>query len=203
MQLDAVQCRMARAALGLGVRDLATLADVSPNTIARLERGEALHRRTQAFIRGFLEAEGVSFIDGGTPSIEGGQGARLGLAEPSPYSDLWRALWSLPDFHREPATALIALTDIFASYLEIIRSERREPDVWERLNLRDALEALSVDNPFMAFACLRPGITPPDNQSRDYPISREDAAAVAPVDLAYLSEGLAKLRASRGQNPSG
>ena len=34
------QCRMARAGLGLGVRELAAAADVSTNTIARLERGE-------------------------------------------------------------------------------------------------------------------------------------------------------------------
>lgn len=197
MELDAVQCRMARAALGIGVRDLATLADVSPNTVARLERGEALHRRTQAFIRGALEAEGVSFIDRGVASLQGGQGVRLGPPPPSRYGDLFGSLWTLPDFRREPAAALGALIDIFASYLEIIRSERREPDVWERLDLRDALAALAAGNPFMAFACLRRGITPPDNQSPDYPIPSEQAASVAQVDLAYLSEGLAKVRASQ------
>ena len=39
------QCRMARVGLGLGVRELAELADVSTNTISRLERGESLYPR--------------------------------------------------------------------------------------------------------------------------------------------------------------
>jgi transcriptional regulator with XRE-family HTH domain len=54
---------MARAALQIGVRDLAGLAAVSPNTIARLERGEALHARTLTAIRAALEAGGVIFVD--------------------------------------------------------------------------------------------------------------------------------------------
>ena len=37
MKLISAQSKMARAALGLGVRDLASLAGVSPDTIARLE----------------------------------------------------------------------------------------------------------------------------------------------------------------------
>jgi transcriptional regulator with XRE-family HTH domain len=69
MELTAAQCRMARAALQLGVRDLAELAKVSPNTIARLERGEALYPRTAGTIRTALEAAGVEFIaeNGGGP----------------------------------------------------------------------------------------------------------------------------------------
>ena len=58
----AVQCKMARTALGLGVRDLAELAKVSPETIARLERGEALKERTVDAVRSSLEAAGVIFI---------------------------------------------------------------------------------------------------------------------------------------------
>ena len=37
---------MARAALGLGIRELARRAKVAPGTIVRLERGEALKERT-------------------------------------------------------------------------------------------------------------------------------------------------------------
>ncbi|WP_223252618.1 helix-turn-helix domain-containing protein [Paracoccus mutanolyticus] len=37
---------MARVATGLGIRELAALADVSPNTISRLERGEDLRPGT-------------------------------------------------------------------------------------------------------------------------------------------------------------
>ena len=69
----AVQCKMARVALGIGVRDLAKLADVSPDTIARLERGEVLKDRTVAAVRAALEAAGVEFI----AENGGGAGVRL------------------------------------------------------------------------------------------------------------------------------
>lgn len=61
--MNAVQCKMARAATGLGVRELAELAAVSPATITRLERGEELMPRTVQAIRTALEAAGVIFID--------------------------------------------------------------------------------------------------------------------------------------------
>jgi Helix-turn-helix. len=54
---------MARAALRLGVRELATAAKVSPNTVARLERGEELRQATVAAIRAALEKAGVVFLD--------------------------------------------------------------------------------------------------------------------------------------------
>jgi transcriptional regulator with XRE-family HTH domain len=71
MILRSVQCRMARVALGMGVRDLAAAAKVSPDTIARLERGEELKDRTLDAIRQALEAAGVEFIDenGGGPGV--------------------------------------------------------------------------------------------------------------------------------------
>lgn len=68
-----IQCKMARIALGLGVRDVAKLAGVSPNTIARLERGEELREQTLRTIRAALEAAGVEFID----ENGGGAGVRL------------------------------------------------------------------------------------------------------------------------------
>lgn len=54
---------MARAALDLGVRELAERADVSTNTVTRFERGESLYPRTVETIRAALEAAGVLFID--------------------------------------------------------------------------------------------------------------------------------------------
>lgn len=63
---------MARAATGLGVRDLAALAGVSPDTIARLERGEELKPATVATIRAALEAQGVQFLDAGGVSLGSG-----------------------------------------------------------------------------------------------------------------------------------
>ena len=71
--MNAVQCKMARAALGLGVRELADMAKVSPDTIARLERGDSLRERTVADIRATLETAGVEFI----PENGGGAGVRL------------------------------------------------------------------------------------------------------------------------------
>ncbi len=73
MSMNAKQCRMARAALDLGIRDLAELAKVSPNTITRLERGESLHDRTIMAIKSALEAAGVQFI----AENGGGAGVRL------------------------------------------------------------------------------------------------------------------------------
>lgn len=61
--MNGVQCKMARAALGLGVRDLAAAADVSPSTITRLEAGEELKGRTVAALQSTLEAAGAIFID--------------------------------------------------------------------------------------------------------------------------------------------
>lgn len=60
---------MARAGLGLGVRELAAAADVSTNTIARLERGESLYPRTIEVIRAALEAAGVEFTNGDAPGV--------------------------------------------------------------------------------------------------------------------------------------
>ena len=75
----AVQCKMARAALGLGVRDLAVAADVSPDTIIRLEKGDVLRRRTVMAVRAALEAAGVEFI----PENGGGAGVRLRKGGPT------------------------------------------------------------------------------------------------------------------------
>lgn len=72
----AVQSKMARAATGLGIRELATAAGVSPDTVSRLERGETLAPRTLAVIRTALESAGVVFIDqnGGGPGVRLRQG---------------------------------------------------------------------------------------------------------------------------------
>lgn len=72
-ELTAAQSRMARAATGLGVRELASAAGVSPDTVARLERREQLRPATLAAIRASLEAAGVAFI----PENGGGPGVRL------------------------------------------------------------------------------------------------------------------------------
>jgi transcriptional regulator with XRE-family HTH domain len=60
---------MARAAIEMGVRDLAEAAKVSTNTITRFERGEALRERTVDAIRAALEALGVEFTNGDQPGV--------------------------------------------------------------------------------------------------------------------------------------
>jgi transcriptional regulator with XRE-family HTH domain len=60
--LAPAQCRIARAAVDLGVRELSDAAKVSTNTVTRFERGEALKERTVEAIRAALESAGVEFI---------------------------------------------------------------------------------------------------------------------------------------------
>ncbi|NEH32616.1 transcriptional regulator [Rhizobium ruizarguesonis] len=71
-----IQCKMARTALEMGVKQLADAAAVSTNTIVRFERGEDLKPRTIAAIRTVLEGAGVIFLDGNY-SGSGGPGIRL------------------------------------------------------------------------------------------------------------------------------
>jgi transcriptional regulator with XRE-family HTH domain len=64
---------MARAALHLGVRELAAAAKVSIDTVTRFERGDELKERTIEALQRVLEAAGIEFIDGNG----GGPGVRL------------------------------------------------------------------------------------------------------------------------------
>ena len=68
-KMSAAQCRMARAGLGIGVRELATAAKVSTNTVTRLEAGEELKERTVNAICAALEAMGAEFTNGARPSV--------------------------------------------------------------------------------------------------------------------------------------
>lgn len=72
-----MQCKMARVATGLGLRELAAIADVSPNTISRLERGEALRNSTIDALRNALEKAGVTFLG------DDGKGAGVRYKEPA------------------------------------------------------------------------------------------------------------------------
>jgi len=56
---------MARAAIGWGVRDLARATQISPDTVARFERGETLRERTVEGIRKAFEAAGLEFVPNG------------------------------------------------------------------------------------------------------------------------------------------
>ena len=71
--MNPIQCKMARVATGLGLRELADMAGVSPNTVSRLERGEELKPATVETIRTALEQAGVVFL----PSNGNGPGVAL------------------------------------------------------------------------------------------------------------------------------
>ena len=58
--MNVMQCRAARVMLSLGVRELAALAGVSPDTVARLKWGAAPKPVTVERIQAALEARGLS-----------------------------------------------------------------------------------------------------------------------------------------------
>lgn len=70
-----LQMKLARTAVGLGVRELAAKAEVAPSTVQRFESGRGdMHSRTLDRVQQVLEEAGVMFI--GTDA-EGGPGVRL------------------------------------------------------------------------------------------------------------------------------
>ena len=70
------QLRMARAALGLGVRELGEAAGVSFTTVSRFETGKSgLQHSTAESIRKALEAQGIQFLEGG--QVADGQGVAM------------------------------------------------------------------------------------------------------------------------------
>ena len=66
-----IQLRMARAAVGWGVRELAEKAGVTANTVTRIENGSDARLSTMDKLRQALEAAGVEFIEenGGGPGV--------------------------------------------------------------------------------------------------------------------------------------
>ena len=69
-----LQIRMARAALGWGVRELANRAGLSPNTVSRFENGAATRVDTLALMQDALERAGIVFV---AADETGGPGVRL------------------------------------------------------------------------------------------------------------------------------
>jgi transcriptional regulator with XRE-family HTH domain len=82
MILTFLQCRMARAALGWGVRELAAAAKVSTDTVARFERGDELKERTIDALQRALEAAGIEFTNGDQPGVRLTKAAAARSAEP-------------------------------------------------------------------------------------------------------------------------
>jgi transcriptional regulator with XRE-family HTH domain len=69
MLINAKQCRMARAALQISVRELAAMAKVATDTISRLEAGKPLKPRTIEAVQHALEKAGVEFTYGSKPGV--------------------------------------------------------------------------------------------------------------------------------------
>lgn len=71
--MNPAQMRMARAALGWGVRELAERAGITANTVTRIENGSDAKRSTLDAIQSTFEAAGIEFI----PENGGGAGIRF------------------------------------------------------------------------------------------------------------------------------
>lgn len=67
--MKAVQLRMARAAVGWGVRELAEKAGVTANTVTRIENGADAKQSTIEALQRALEAAGVEFTNGDQPGV--------------------------------------------------------------------------------------------------------------------------------------
>jgi DNA-binding XRE family transcriptional regulator len=64
--LTPIQCKMARAALGWGVKDLAEKANIAANTVVRFENEKhEANPSTQTMIKQAFEAAGVRFSEDG------------------------------------------------------------------------------------------------------------------------------------------
>lgn len=74
-----VQCKMARIAIGWGIKKLAAAAGKSPEVIVRFERGEELETELVSKIREAFEDAGIEFI----PDSGGGPGVRVTKVEPA------------------------------------------------------------------------------------------------------------------------
>lgn len=74
MLITASQCRMARAAVGLTLRELAQSAGISVNTLSRVEGEGNVTSRTLAKVQEVLVQQGAVFRRDGSVSVGGRPG---------------------------------------------------------------------------------------------------------------------------------
>ena len=69
--MKAIQLKMARAAVGWGVRELAKKAGITANTVTRIENGADAKQSPMDRLQHALEAAGIEFIqeNGGGPGV--------------------------------------------------------------------------------------------------------------------------------------
>jgi transcriptional regulator with XRE-family HTH domain len=85
--MKAVQVRMARAAVGWGVRELAKKAGITANTVTRIENGADAKQSTMDALQWALEAAGVEFTNGEQPGVRLTKAAEARPAESAGASD--------------------------------------------------------------------------------------------------------------------
>jgi transcriptional regulator with XRE-family HTH domain len=84
--MNAIQLRMARAAIGWGVRELAEKAGVTANTVTRIENGADAKQSTINALQRALEAAGIEFTNGDQPGVRLTKAAATRSAEPASAS---------------------------------------------------------------------------------------------------------------------
>ena len=62
-KIDSLHIRMARAGLGLTVRELAALTSTNKATIVRIEAGNSVRESTLSHVRKTLESMGAEFFE--------------------------------------------------------------------------------------------------------------------------------------------
>jgi transcriptional regulator with XRE-family HTH domain len=85
--MKAIQLRMARAAVGWGVRELAEKAGVTANTVTRIENGSDAKQSTMDALQRALEAAGIEFTNGEQPGVRLTKAAAAHSAEPASASN--------------------------------------------------------------------------------------------------------------------
>ena len=85
--MKAIQLRMARAAVGWGVRELAKKAGITANTVTRIENGADAKQSTMDALQRALEAAGIEFTNGEQPGVRLAKAAAARSAEPASASD--------------------------------------------------------------------------------------------------------------------
>jgi transcriptional regulator with XRE-family HTH domain len=81
--MKAVQLRMARAAVRWGVRELAEKANVTANTVTRIENGADAKQSTMDALQRALEAAGIEFTNGEQPGVRLTKAAAARSKEPA------------------------------------------------------------------------------------------------------------------------
>ena len=99
-------------------------------------------------------------------------------------NDAWNAM--------SPQAKKIAVENAIAAQLEQMRVSNREPDVWEKVQLADALDSLRRRFVWLAATCTALALTPPSERAPEH--EARYRKLVSDISLDSLSRGLAYVR---------